>query len=131
MNEETEENNRTVEDLIEESEAHGIEKSRRIAERKAKEQAQKERELAIAREKHLNDLSKCEDTVWKKVADLIETKSQSHYDEAVSLLVDLRDLSKKIKKEKIFKAKLRSIHAKHSRKPSFVKRLADAGLVSE
>jgi len=122
---------RTVADLLEKSESNKAEKRRRIDELKAKERARREREMAIAREKYLNDISKREDKVWKKVADLIESRSQSDYDEAVTLLVDLRDLSKKIKKEKIFKAKLRNIHTKHSRKSSFLKRLTNSGLDEE
>ena len=60
--------------------------------------------------------------------DLIKTKRQPDYDEAVKLLVDLRDLSKKINKESMFKDKMRSIYEKHSRKPSLVRRLKNAGL---
>ena len=94
------------------------------------------RQEAIAREKYLNDLAKREDKVWKKVKvwekvdDLIETKRQPDYDEAVKLLVDLRDLSRKINNETMFKENLRSIYEKHSRKPSLVRRLKNAGLDS-
>ena len=88
------------------------------------------RQEAIAREKYLNDLAKREDKVWKKVDDLIETKRQPDYDEAVKLLVDLRDLSRKINNETMFKENLRSIYEKHSRKPSLVRRLKNAGLDS-
>ena len=88
------------------------------------------RQEAIAREKYLNDLAKREDKVWEKVDDLIETKRQPDYDEAVKLLVDLSDLSKKINKETIFKEKLRNIYEKHSRKPSLIRRLKNAGLDS-
>ena len=121
---------RTVEDLMTKAEAYTTERKRRIAEKKAEEQARKKRQEAIAREKYLNDLTKREDKVWKKVDDLIETKRQPDYDEAVKLLVDLSDLSKKINKETIFKEKLRSIYEKHSRKPSLIRRLKNAGLDS-
>jgi len=121
---------RTVEDLMTKAEAYTTEKKRRIAEQKAEERARKKRQEAIAREKYLNDLAKREDKVWEKVDDLIETKRQPDYDEAVKLLVDLRDLSKKINNETMFKENLRSIYEKHSRKPSLVRRLKNAGLDS-
>jgi len=119
---------RTVKDLMTKAEAYTTERKRRIAEQKAEERARKERQEAIAREKYLNDLAKREDKVWIKVDDLIETKRQPDYDEAVKLLVDLRDLSKKINKESMFKDKMRSIYEKHSRKPSLVRRLKNARL---
>ena len=119
---------RTVEDLMTKTEAYTTERKRRIAEQKVEERARKKRQEAIARKKYLNDLAKREDKVWIKVDDLIKTKRQPDYDEAVKLLVDLRDLSKKINNETIFKEKLRSIYEKHSRKPSLVRRLKNAGL---
>ena len=66
--------------------------------------------------------------VWDKVDVLIKTTRPSNYDEAVKLLVDLRDLSKKVGKEKIFEERLRSIRKKHSRKPSFVRCMKNVGL---
>ncbi|NVM20148.1 MAG: hypothetical protein HWN68_00020 [Desulfobacterales bacterium] len=119
---------RTVEELITQAEASAAAREHRIAEQKAKERARKEREKVIICEKHLNDLAKSEDMVWEKVHELIKTTLPSNYDEAVTLLVDLRDLSKKISKDKIFKERLRSIREKHSRKPSFVRRLKNVGL---
>ena len=124
----TEKKIRRVEELITKAEVRAAERKRRIAEKKAVEKAQKERERAIAREKYLNDLVNREDTAWKQVEDLIETRGQSDYDEAVKLLVDLRDLSKKVNKEEVFQDKLRSIHDKHCRKSSFVRRLKKVDL---
>jgi hypothetical protein len=119
---------RTVEDIVTKAEAYAAERERRIAEQKAEERALKARQKAIAREKYLNDLAEREDKVWQKVDDLIETKRPSNYDEAVKLLVDLRDLSKKINNEMIFKGKLGRIRKNNSRKPSFVSRLKNVGL---
>ncbi len=119
---------RTVADLISMGEAYASERKRRIAEQKAKERARKERERAIIREKYLNDLAKREDQVWKQVDELIKTKRQSDYDSAVQLLVDLRDLSIKMNNDRPFQEKLQSLREKHNRKPSFVRRLNEAGL---
>lgn len=119
---------RTVSELLQKAEAYAEERKRRIAEQKEKERVQREREAAIAREKYLNDLSKREDAVWEKVDVLIETKKQKEYDEAVQLLVDLRDLGKKSGKISRFNNRLGDIHEKHIRKPSFIRRLKEKNL---
>jgi uncharacterized protein (DUF2249 family) len=119
---------RTVDDLISKGQTYAAERKRRIAEQKAKERARKERERAIIREKYLNELAKRGDQVWKQVDELIKTKRPSDYDSAVQLLVDLRDLGIKMNNEMFFQEKLRNVREKHSRKPSFVKRLNKAGL---
>jgi hypothetical protein len=119
---------RTVGDLITKAETYAAERKRRITEQKAKERAQKERQQAIDREKYLNDLAKREDKVWEKVEGLIQTKRPSDYDEALKLLVDLRDLSKKSNKKMFFEDKVQSIHEKHQRKSTFIRRLKKAGL---
>jgi hypothetical protein len=64
------------------------------------------------------------------VAEFIDSKQPAKYDEAVKLLVDLRDLNKKTGKEKAFKQKLKTICEKHRRKVSFLNRLQKAGLGS-
>ena len=119
---------RTVMELIAEAETHTAERERRIAEKKAKEAAQKAREKAVIREKYLNELVKREDQVWNQVDELIGTKRPSDYDSAVQLLVDLRDLGIKRKKEKPFQEKLQRVRETHSRKPSLMERLKKAGL---
>lgn len=119
---------RTVSELLQKAEAYAEERKRRIAEQKEKERIQREREAAIGREKYLNDLSKREDAVWEKVDILIETKKQKEYDEAVQLLVDLRDLAKKSGKISTFNNRLGNIHEKHIRKSSFIRRLREKHL---
>ena len=119
---------RTIEYLTSKAKEYAIERKRRIAEQKAKERARNKREEAIAREKYLNNLVGREDRVWEEVNDLIETKRQADYDEAVKLLVDLRDLGKKINKRMLFNDKMKGIYEKHSRKSSFARRLKNAGL---
>ncbi|MBC8394638.1 MAG: hypothetical protein H8E17_18970 [Deltaproteobacteria bacterium] len=119
---------RTVADLLEKAEALTVERQRQIARQKAEEKARKKRQKAIAREKYLDGLAEKENTVWKNVADLINKRQPTDYDEAVQLLVDLRDLSKKQNNETAFKNKMRGIYEKHRRKSSFIRRLAKAGL---
>ena len=53
----------------------------------------------------LESLAGREDSIWKKVDEFIDTKQPAKYDEAVKLLVDLRDLNKKNRKETAFNEK--------------------------
>jgi sRNA-binding protein len=119
---------RSVEDLISRAETSAEERKRRVAEQKAKERARKKREKALAREQYLASLAGREDSIWKNVNDLIITKQPAKYDEAVKLLVDLRDLSKKTCEENAFKQKLITLSQAHYRKVSFMSRVQKAGL---
>jgi hypothetical protein len=121
---------RRVKDLISSAEKYAKERKRRAAEKKAKARARKKRERALAREKYIESLAEREDSIWIKVEENIVLKKAAQYDEAVKLLVDLRDLNKKTGKEKAFKQKLKTICEKHRRKVSFLNRLQKAGLGS-
>jgi GTP1/Obg family GTP-binding protein len=117
-----------VKDLISRTETFAEERKRRAAEQKAKARARKKKERALAREKYLKSLSGQEDSIWKKVDELIDSKQPAKYDEAVKLLVDLRDLHKKTGKDKAIKQKLKTICENHRRKVSFLNRLQKVGL---
>jgi hypothetical protein len=117
---------RSVEELLSRAETFATERKRRAAEQKAKEQARKKRETALAREQYLESLAGREDSIWKKVGELIDSKQPAKYDEAVILLGDLRDLNNKTGKEKTFIQKLNTICANHYRKVSFLDRVQKA-----
>ena len=119
---------RSVMDLISRSETSAEERKRRAAEQKAREQARQKREKALAREQYLESLAGREDSIWKKVGEFIDSKQPAKYDEAVKLLVDLRDLNKKTGTEKVFNQKLNTICANHYRKVGFLNRLQKAEL---
>ena len=119
---------RSVQELLARAETITEERERRAAEQKTKALARKKREKAIAREKYLKSLAGREDSIWKKVATLIDSKQPAKYDEAVKLLVDLRDLNKAAGKQSVFNAKLQKIREKHHRKPTFLDRLKRKGL---
>ena len=121
-----EKTSRTVMKLLQKSEAYTKEKDRQIAEQETKEKARKEKEAAIAREKYLNGLAGRENEIWKKVDSLILTKKPKDYDEAVRLLIDLKDLAKKNNTTYLFKSKLMAIRENHSRKSSFINRIDSA-----
>jgi hypothetical protein len=114
---------RCAQDLISRAETYTSERKRRAAEQKAKALAREKKQRAIAQEKYLKDLAGREDSIWKKVNVLIDSKQPAKYDEAVMLLVDLRDLYKKTGKENTFKQKLITISQAHYRKVSFLDRV--------
>ncbi|NDY72236.1 hypothetical protein DO021_00020 [Desulfobacter hydrogenophilus] len=120
---------RTVMKLLQKTEAYTKEKDRQIAEQKAKEKARKEKEAAIAREKYLTGLVGRENEIWKKVDTLILAKKPKAYDEAIRLLIDLKDLAKKNNTTSLFKSKLMAIREDHSRKASFINRIDSANLL--
>jgi len=105
-----------------------MQKAVRNFEKKAREQAREKKEMALAREKYIKSLAGREESIWEEVDTLIDSKQPAKYDEAVELLVDLRDLNKKTGTEKAFKQKLKTICENHHRKVSFLNRLQKAGL---
>jgi len=84
---------RTVSELLQAAERAADEQRRVAAENAARENARREREAAIARARHLDALAGREPAVWKQVESLIATRQPKRYDEAVMLLVDLRDIA--------------------------------------
>jgi hypothetical protein len=119
---------RRVNELISKAESYAEKRKRRAAEKKAREEARKKKERARAREKYLKGLVGQEDRIWFKVNKLIDSKQPKKYDEAVALLVDLRNLNKKTGTEKAFNRKFKTICEHHHRKLSFLNRLKKAGL---
>ncbi len=63
----------------------------------------------------------------ESVNNLIATRQPKSYDEAVQLLVDLRDLSRR-NDGTDFHVRLEALRAEQARKPSLIHRLDRAGL---
>ena len=118
---------RTVGELLRAAEEYGSERSRVEAERRAKEKARRDREAAIAREKHLDSLVGREKELWGEVDALVSSKQPKCYDQAVGILVDLRDLAAR-DKAGAFTLRIEALREAHAKKPSFIPRLAKAGL---
>ncbi|MCI5228275.1 MAG: hypothetical protein D3918_16880 [Candidatus Electrothrix sp. AX2] len=76
----------------------------------------------------MNELAGRENEIWEKVKSLILTRTPKSYDEAVNLLIDLKDLAKKNNVTSLFKSKLMTIQKEHSRKSSFIRRIDSANL---
>jgi hypothetical protein len=119
---------RTVDELLRSAEEHAEERRQLAAEKAAEEKARREREAAILRAKHLDQIEGREQDLWNEVENLILTKQTKSYDSAVALLVDLRDLAARKGKTNEFQAMLDAIRVAHVRKPSLIERLRKAGL---
>ena len=118
---------RTVGQLLRAAKAYTTERKRLEAEKLAKEKARREREAAIARETHLDGLVGREAELWTEVDGLVATKQPKSYDQAVRILVDLRDLAAR-GKEGDFGLRIEALRQAQAKKPSFIGRLQKAGL---
>ena len=118
---------RTACALLEAAVSRRVDRERSTVAREAVERVRRERELATARERHLDSLAGRETQLWRKINDLIASKLPKNYDQAVGLLVDLRDLAAR-SDERNFSTALIDLRATHSRKPGLMERLARAGL---
>jgi hypothetical protein len=91
-------------------------------------QEQQQRAQARARTNYLNTLAKQEPETWQKVEALIQTKRQGDYDQAVQLLKDLADLGTQTGRAGELAERIQELRLRHSGKPSFQRRLIEAGL---
>jgi len=121
---------RSLHELLSGAETVAEERKRQAAEQRAKARAKEKRKKEIARKKYLESLAGREGSIWKKVNALIDSKQPAKYDEAVTLLIDLRDLNKTNAKEKTFNKKLNTICEKHHRKATFLNRLKKESLIT-
>jgi len=115
-----------VGELREAAERRAQDRRRAAAERAAQEKARKDAENAAARERHLDCLAQVEREMWAKVEEMIATKQPKRYDEAVALLVDLRDLGARDGRADEVRARIEEIRVRHEKKPTFLQRLAKA-----
>jgi hypothetical protein len=119
---------RTAGELLHAAEERAEERRRLAAKKAAEEKARRDREAAMSREKYLQEIAGREPMLWNQVEELIATRQPNSYDQAVKLLVDLRDLAVHKGKREDFESKINALGAAQARKPSFIKRLRRAGL---
>ncbi len=120
---------RTPAQLLGAAKQHGAERERREAERAAAERARRERAQAAAREGYLARLAKREARTWDRVDELIATRRQPDYDEAVRLLKDLTDLAARRGRAAGARRRIVGLRDEHNAKVTFIERLRKAGLL--
>jgi hypothetical protein len=119
---------RTVAQLLERRDVRAAERERREAEKRAKEAARRAEGEARARAEHLDSLAGREAELWRRVEELIRATQPRLYNEAVALLTDLRDLSRREGSAEEFQSRLAELRERHHNKPSLRSRLDRAGL---
>jgi len=95
--------------------------------RQAEDRRQKA-EAEARRIKDLQDFAPRAAQAWRDVQALIEEKKARPYDEAVALLVKLRDLAVFQDRLPEFQARLAALQAQYAGRPAFQERLRKAGL---
>ena len=113
---------RTIGQLLKETESIRQTRLRAEAEKAAEELAKRQRLQRIAREKRLNAIMGCEFTLWDQIESLASEKKAKSYEKAIELLIDLRDLAVR-ENSTAFSSKLNALKQQHSAKSSFIKRL--------
>jgi hypothetical protein len=98
------------------------ERLRRQEERRTQEAAERKRI------RELEALARRKEAVWSEVEAQIERKQYKSYQQAVTLLKDLRDLA--VYQERLFEftTRVREIREQHARRPSLIEQLDRAGL---
>jgi hypothetical protein len=100
----------------------GAEERARIRTEKARKEAEQ------ARIRRLNELTEKEPAVWDQIFALIEQKKAKAYDEAVRLLVQLRELAEYKERRDAFDAKIHKIHEDYQRLRALRDRMDRSGL---
>lgn len=119
---------RTVGHILASAEMCAAERRQREEELAAAEQLRLEQREAAAQTQHLSKLAGSETQIWDQADALIQTKQPNNYARAINHLIDLRDLAVRRGQETDFASSLERLRENHQQKPSFLRRLADAGL---
>jgi hypothetical protein len=119
---------RTVAELRAAAAARRVERERLAAIERARKQARRERDAALAHDKRLEELALHEEQAWGQVDASIETKKSAGYDSAVELLSDLRAVSERKGRQEAFVKRFAELRGQHLKKSSLLERFDRAGL---
>jgi uncharacterized protein YcbK (DUF882 family) len=113
---------RTVAQLLQEAELAAQTRQKLEAEKAAAKQKEQQRLNQLTREKRLSEITGREPILWEQIESLVSEKKATSYDQAIQLLVDLRDLATRGGYSD-FSLKLNALKQRHSSKSSFMSRL--------
>lgn len=119
---------RSVAELLRTAAAIGEERRRVQAQQRAAQKARREQEAAASRAAHLERIAGLEPNLWGQVDELIANKQSKSYDQAVTVLLDLRDLAVRDGRAAQFAERLAALRERHGRKGTFLERLRKAKL---
>jgi hypothetical protein len=92
---------------------------------KAQLEREKREQERVARQRHLQDIRDHQDEYWHQVDLAVMRSSGAGYDEAVRLLIELREVADQFKETQEFQERFRAWVRPHLRRPALVKRLRD------
>jgi hypothetical protein len=92
---------------------------------KAQLEREKREQERVARQRHLQDIRDHQDDYWHQVDLAVMRNSGAGYDEAVRLLIELREVADQFKETQEFQERFRAWVRPHLRRPALVKRLRD------
>src|SRR5713101_8099319 len=92
---------------------------------KAQLEREKREQEQMARQRHLQDIHDHQDDYWRQVDQAVTRGTGSGYEEAVRLLVELREAAGQFKETQEFQEHFRAWVRPHLRRPAFIKRLQD------
>ncbi|HZU66932.1 MAG TPA: hypothetical protein VFA09_06605 [Ktedonobacteraceae bacterium] len=96
--------------------------SKEIKDRAEREKREQER---AARLRHLQDIHKYRDTYWRKVDQGAASKTSAGYDEATTLLVDLRDAAEQFNTTQEFQDRFNTWIRAYLSRPALIRRLKE------
>jgi hypothetical protein len=117
---------RTVAELLEAAERVAAERVRAEKEEAARERARRERAEAAARERRLRGLAERQEESWGRVDELAAQKTAGAYEEAVRLLLDLRELAVRDGRRDEVDARTAALRERHGGKRRFIERVDQA-----
>jgi hypothetical protein len=109
--------------LLRLAEKRGEERKRIAAAKAEKKKQEKARAAELVRKQRLDAIEGSEARLWRTIEDFATSKLPKNYDQAMELLVDLRDLAVRQGKSAHFQSKLDAFRASHARKPTLIKRI--------
>src|SRR5947209_626491 len=90
---------------------------------KAQLEREKREQEQMARRRHLQDIHDHQDDYWQQVEQAVIRGTGTGYDEALQLLIELRDAADQFKETQEFQERFPAWVRPHLRRPAFVKRL--------
>ena len=102
--------------------------SRLLAESKeirARLEREKHEQEQLARQRHLQDIHDHQEDYWHQVDLAVTRGTGTGYDEAVRVLIELREAAEQFKETREFQERFHTWVRAHLRRPAFVKRLQD------
>jgi hypothetical protein len=102
--------------------------SRLLAESKAiraRLEREKREQEQLARQRHLQDIHDHQEDYWHQVDLAVTRGTGTGYDEAVRVLIELREAAEQFKETREFQERFHTWVRAHLRRPAFVKRLQD------